>query len=164
MQTEKKSFHCVLACTCVADYSILHERACYLLYKKMLSYGFMSPIRYYNNQLVTVMYFNVSSTLFSTPFVLFSCTPFGTKSYMYYFLDHVTFDIFLSLTLKMSEKVVKCSENNIMQKLFYYLSTMLCFSSSCYSALFFFSSCNALFYLLKCFVVLVLATVLYSCT
>ena len=25
--------------------------------------------------------FNVSSTLFSTPFVLFSCTPFGTKSY-----------------------------------------------------------------------------------
>ena len=27
--------------------------------------------------------FNVSSTLFSTPFVLFSCTPFGTKSYIY---------------------------------------------------------------------------------
>ena len=26
--------------------------------------------------------FNVSSTLFSTPFVLFSCTPFGTKSYI----------------------------------------------------------------------------------
>ena len=76
----------------------------------------------------------------------------------------VTFDIFLSLTLKMSENVVKCSENNIMQKLFYYLSTMLCFSSACYSALFFFSSCNALFYLLKCFVVLVLATMLYSCT
>ena len=75
----------------------------------------------------------------------------------------LTFDIFLSLTLKMSGNVVKCSENNIMQKLFYYLSTMLCFSSSCYSALFFFSSCNALFYLLKCFV-LVLATMLYSCT
>ena len=26
--------------------------------------------------------FSVSSTLFSTPFVLFSCTPFGTKSYI----------------------------------------------------------------------------------
>ena len=26
--------------------------------------------------------FNVSSTLFSTPFVLFPCTPFGTKSYV----------------------------------------------------------------------------------
>ena len=34
MQTEKKSFHRVFACTCMADYSILHERACYLLYKK----------------------------------------------------------------------------------------------------------------------------------
>ena len=27
----------------------------YLLYKKMLSYGFMSPIRYYNNQHVSIM-------------------------------------------------------------------------------------------------------------
>ena len=34
MQTEKKSSHCVFACTCMADYSILHERVCYLLYKK----------------------------------------------------------------------------------------------------------------------------------
>ena len=25
MQTEKKSSHCVFACTCMADYSILHE-------------------------------------------------------------------------------------------------------------------------------------------
>ena len=33
MQTEKKSFHCVFACTCMADYGILHEMACYLLYK-----------------------------------------------------------------------------------------------------------------------------------
>ena len=36
MQTEKKSSHCVFACTCMADYSILHEMVCYLLYKKML--------------------------------------------------------------------------------------------------------------------------------
>ncbi len=35
MQTEKKSFHCVFACTCMADYSILHERVCYLLYKNV---------------------------------------------------------------------------------------------------------------------------------
>ena len=55
MQTEKKSSHCVFACTCMADYSILHERVCYLLYKKKLSYGFMSPIRYYNNQHVIIM-------------------------------------------------------------------------------------------------------------
>ena len=34
MQTEKKSFHCLFAFTCMADYSILHERVCYLLYKK----------------------------------------------------------------------------------------------------------------------------------
>ena len=34
MQTEKKSSHCVFACTCMAGYSILHERVCYLLYKK----------------------------------------------------------------------------------------------------------------------------------
>ena len=39
----------------MADYSILHERVCYLLYKKMLSYGFMLPIRYYNNQHVIIM-------------------------------------------------------------------------------------------------------------
>ena len=32
MQTENKSSHCVFACTCVADYSILHEKVCYLLY------------------------------------------------------------------------------------------------------------------------------------
>ena len=55
MQTEKKSSHCAFACTCMADYSILHERVCYLLYKKKMSYGFMSPIRYYNNQHVTIM-------------------------------------------------------------------------------------------------------------
>ena len=42
MQTEKKSSHCVFACTCMADYSILHERVCYLLYKKKLSYGFVA--------------------------------------------------------------------------------------------------------------------------
>ena len=40
---------------CMADYSILHKRVCYLLYKKMLSYGFMSPIRYYKNQHVIIM-------------------------------------------------------------------------------------------------------------
>ena len=34
MQTEKKYFHCVFASTCMADYSILLERVCYLLYKK----------------------------------------------------------------------------------------------------------------------------------
>ena len=34
-QTEKKSSHCVVACTCMADYSILYERVCYLLYKKI---------------------------------------------------------------------------------------------------------------------------------
>ena len=63
MQTEKKSSHCVFACTCMADYSILHERVCYLLYKKMLSYGFMLPIRYYNNQHVShvLNYMNVKN-------------------------------------------------------------------------------------------------------
>ena len=52
MQTEKKSFHCVFACTCMADYSILHERACYLLYKKMLSYGFMELWVYVAHQIL----------------------------------------------------------------------------------------------------------------
>ena len=36
MQTEKKSSHGVFACTCMADYSILHERVYYLLYKKKI--------------------------------------------------------------------------------------------------------------------------------
>ena len=58
---------CVFACTCMADHSILHERVCYLLYKKMLSYGFMSPIRYYNNQHVIIMW------------KLYECTKFGTN-------------------------------------------------------------------------------------
>ena len=57
MQTEKKSSHCVFACTCMTDYSILHERVCYLLYTKMLSYGIMSPIRCY----------------------IYECTKFGTN-------------------------------------------------------------------------------------
>ena len=34
MQTEKKSSG-FFACTCMADYSILHERVCYLLYKNI---------------------------------------------------------------------------------------------------------------------------------
>ena len=34
MQIEKKSSHCVFVCTYLADYSILHERVCYLLYIK----------------------------------------------------------------------------------------------------------------------------------
>ena len=33
MQTEEKISLC-FASTCMADYSILHERVCYLLYKK----------------------------------------------------------------------------------------------------------------------------------
>ena len=33
---EQKSSHCVFACTCMADYSILHERVCYLLYIKIV--------------------------------------------------------------------------------------------------------------------------------
>ena len=68
MQTEKKSSHCVFACTCVADYSILHERVCYLLYKKMLSYGFMSPIRYYNMSQSCVKLYD-----------FYECTKFGTN-------------------------------------------------------------------------------------
>ena len=56
MQTEKKSSHCVFACTCMADYSILHEKGVLpVIYIKKMSYGFMSPIRYYNNQHVTIM-------------------------------------------------------------------------------------------------------------
>ena len=35
MQTEKKSSHCVFACTCMADYSILHERVLLVIYKKI---------------------------------------------------------------------------------------------------------------------------------
>ena len=34
--TEKKSSHCVFVYTCMADYSILHERVCYLLYNKKI--------------------------------------------------------------------------------------------------------------------------------
>ena len=30
----RKNLLSVFACTCMADYSILHERVCYLLYKK----------------------------------------------------------------------------------------------------------------------------------
>ena len=37
MQTEKKSSHCVFACTSMVDYSILHERVCYFLFKKNVS-------------------------------------------------------------------------------------------------------------------------------
>ena len=73
MQTEKKSSHCVFACTCMADYSILHERVCYLLHKKKLSYGFMSPIRYYNNQHVIIV-LNYTWTKFGTNIVGEMCT------------------------------------------------------------------------------------------
>ena len=162
MQTEKKSSHCVIACTCMADYSIPHDRVCYL-YKKCWVMGLCRPSDittinmsqscvklyectkfgtnivgetctnsvtwfcaylckrvktqwtmhvvisdvqhaafYYLCQQISpkvlkflsfafkhcahsknTTSFNVSSTLFSTPFVLFSCTPFGTKSYKY---------------------------------------------------------------------------------
>ena len=60
MQTEKKSSHCIFACTCMADYSILHERVCYLLYKKKL--WVMSPI-------------NMSQSCVK----LCECTKFGTN-------------------------------------------------------------------------------------
>ena len=55
MQTEKKSFHCVFACTCMTDYSILHERVCYLLYKKIELWDYVAHQ------------------------ILYECTKFGTN-------------------------------------------------------------------------------------
>ena len=49
----QKNLLSVSAYTCMADYNILHERVLLVILKKMLSYGFMSHIRYYNNQHVT---------------------------------------------------------------------------------------------------------------
>ena len=66
MQTEKKSSHCVFACTCMADYSILHERVCYLLYKKKIM-GLCRP-----SDITTI---NVSQSCVK----LYECTKFGTN-------------------------------------------------------------------------------------
>ena len=65
MQTEKKSSHCVFAYTCMADYSILHERVCYLLYKKCRVMGYVA------HQILQ------QSTCHNH--VLYECTKFGTN-------------------------------------------------------------------------------------
>ena len=67
MQTEKKSSQCVFACTCMADYSILHERVCYLLYKKCWVMGLCRPSD------ITTM--NMSQSCVK----LCECTKFGTN-------------------------------------------------------------------------------------
>ena len=68
MQTEKKSSHCVFACTCMADYSILHERVCYLLYKKQnWVMGVCRP-----SDITTI---NMSQSCVK----LYECTKFGTN-------------------------------------------------------------------------------------
>ena len=51
----------------MADYSILHERVCYLLYKKMLSYGLCRPSD------TTKNHFSQSCVK------LYECTKFGTN-------------------------------------------------------------------------------------
>ena len=60
---------CVFACTCKADYSILHERACYLLYKKKkkIVMGLYRP-----SDITTI---NVSQSCVK----LYECTKFGTN-------------------------------------------------------------------------------------
>ena len=66
MQTEKKSSHCVFASTCMADYSILHERVCYLLYiKKNGVMGLCRP-----SDITTI---NMSQLCVK----LYECTKFG---------------------------------------------------------------------------------------
>ena len=67
MQTEKKSSHCVFACTCMADYSILHERVCYLLYKKCSVMGLCRP-----SDITTI---NMSQSCVK----LYECMKFGTN-------------------------------------------------------------------------------------
>ena len=67
MQTEKKkSSQSVFACTCMADYSTLHERVCYLLYKKNVE------LRVYVAHLILQQ-----STCHNH--VLYACTKFGTN-------------------------------------------------------------------------------------
>ena len=66
MQTEKKSSHCVFACTCMADYSILHERVCYLLYKK-------------NVELWVYVAHQILQQSTCHNHVLYECTKFGTN-------------------------------------------------------------------------------------
>ena len=52
---EKKSSHCVFACTFTADYSILHEMVCYFLYNFFWVMGLCHPSdRYHKNQHVTI--------------------------------------------------------------------------------------------------------------
>ena len=65
MQTEKNSSHCVFACTCMADYSILHERVCYLLYKKCCVVGFTT------SDITTI-------SMSQSCVKLYECTKFGT--------------------------------------------------------------------------------------
>ena len=66
MQTEKKSSHCVFACTCMADYSILHERVFYLLYIKKVELWVCCP-----SDFTTI---NMSQCVKS-----YECTKFGTN-------------------------------------------------------------------------------------
>ena len=68
MQTKKKSSHCVFACTCMADCSILHKKVCYLLYKKNWVMGLCRP-----SDITTI---NMSQSCVK----LYECTKFGTNS------------------------------------------------------------------------------------
>ena len=64
---EDKNSHCVFACTCMADYSILHERVCYSLYKKNWVMGLCRPS--------DITAINMSQSCIK----LHECTKFGTN-------------------------------------------------------------------------------------
>ena len=67
MQTEKKSSHCVFACTCMADYSILHERVLLVILKKCRVKGLCHP-----SDITTI-------SLSQSCVKLHECTKFGTN-------------------------------------------------------------------------------------
>ena len=67
MQTEKKSSHCVFACTCMADYSILYEKVCYLLYIKKIELW------------VYVAHQILQQSTSKSCVKLYECTKFGTN-------------------------------------------------------------------------------------
>ena len=67
MQTEKKSSHCVFACTCMVDYSILYEMVCSCYIKKCGVMGLCRP-----SDITTI---NMSQSCVK----LYECTKFGTN-------------------------------------------------------------------------------------
>ena len=69
MQTEKKSSHCVFACACMADYSIIYcMKGCVTCYiKKKIVMGLCRP-----SDITTI---NMSQSCVK----LYECTQFGTN-------------------------------------------------------------------------------------